>query len=254
MITQQQSTASPDVPTSQPTQYNNRPRNGGNRRRGGNQRIAASNPTSYVGECEDIGIVLALRSERFDKKVSFVRFMEKMSNYVISNLKDGGDVQSLFIKYQDPTNAFITANKPVKPDENDPDVDEADVDIYKEDIKQFVQRKINLRRNLEKCYGLVWGQCSGGLQTYLRGTLSYETKSVIFDVVWLIHAVKKATSGIDDRANGRKSMHAALLNLYMMKQGATESNDSFLARFKSNITAVNLTGGDHLFFFRISCW
>ena len=117
----QQNTTSPEVIASQPTQTGSGARSGGNRRRG-NQRVASSNPTSYGGECHDIGMILALRSERFEKKVSFLRFMEKMSNYVISNLKDGGDVQSLFIKYQDPTKVFITSNKPVKPDETDPEL------------------------------------------------------------------------------------------------------------------------------------
>ena len=33
-----------------------------------------------------------------------------------------------------------------------------------------------------------------------------------------------------------------------MRQGAQETNNHFLARFKANVTAVKLTGDNHIFF------
>ena len=42
-------------------------------------------------------------------------------------------------------------------DKSDENHDEVDMIIKKEEMKQFVQRKMNLRRNLEKSYGLIWG-------------------------------------------------------------------------------------------------
>ena len=221
-------------------------RGGGARRR--QQRQISNNPTSYTGQCEEIGAILALRSERFDKKVQFQVFMEKMDTYVISNLKDGGDIQCVFTDMKDPTNAFQDANKPVKPAKDDfGGVDEVDQEIYKEEVKQYVQRKINLRRNMEKCFGLVWGQCSSGLKQYIKGLASYESSTKQFDVVWLIKELKKATAGIDDKANSRMNMHRAILNLYKMKQGSHKSNDHFLDRFESNVAALELAGGEHLF-------
>ena len=107
---------------------------------------------------------------------------------------------------------------------------------------------MNLQRNLEKSYGLIWGQCSAGLQAYVKGTSAYATMSVIFNVVWLLHELKKATSGIDDKANIYVNMHDAMSMLYKMRQGTQETNDHFLARFKANVTAVKLTGGGHVFF------
>ena len=107
---------------------------------------------------------------------------------------------------------------------------------------------MNLRRNLEKFYGLIWGQCSTGLQAYIKGTSAYATMSPIINVVWLLHELKKATSGIDDKANVYVNMHDAMSTSYKMRQGSQESNDHFLAQFKANVTAVKLTGGDHVFF------
>ncbi len=226
------------------------------RQSGGNQRRQARsmsvNNQSYTGECEDLEYILALHSEKFDKKVPFQVFMEKLATYVVSHLKDGGDVQMIFTEMKDPTKTFNELHKPIKPERgesgDDDEIDEVDLEIYKEEVKQFVQRKMNLRRNMEKSYGLVWGQCSNGLQTYIKGLFSYETQAKIFDVLWLIRELKKATSGIDDRSNTYVSMHDAISTLYRMKQGAQETNDHYLARFKTNVNAVELAGGAHLFF------
>ena len=223
---------------------------GGNRRH--QTRPMSINNQTYTGECEDLGYILALRSEKFDKEVPFQVFMEKLATYVVSHLKDGGDIQVIFTDMKVPTKSFNELHKPVKPEKGksskDDDVDEVDLEIYKEEVKQFVQRKMNLRRNMEKSYSLVWGQCSNGLQTYLKGLYSYETRAKIFDLLWLLRELKKATSGIDDRSNTYVSMHDAISTLYRMKQGAQETNDHYLARFKTNINAVELAGGAHLFF------
>ena len=174
--------------------------NGGVRNRLGTSRRRqtrniTNNPTNYSGQCEDIGCLLALRSERFDKKVQFQVFMEKMGNYVISNLKDGGDIQCVFHELKDPTEKFLLTHKPVKlPQDELGGVDEVDKGIYKEEVKQFVQRKINLQRNIKKSYGLVLGQCSSGLKQYIKGLETYSVNSKIFDTIWLLKELKKATA------------------------------------------------------------
>ena len=247
MSNQNQDASPAPEPSPTPVQSGSRPRQPQRRRQ---QRPTTSNPTSYVGENESVGVILALRSERFDKKVSFQEFTDKVANYVVINFKDGGDIQPLFTDLIDPTSEFQAKNKPIKPEGNEEEEnpDEVDLEIYKEEVKQFVQRKMNLRRNLEKSYGLIWGQCSAGLQAYVKGTSAYATMSVIFNVVWLLHELKKATSGIDDKANIYVNMHDAMSMLYKMRQGTQETNDHFLARFKANVTAVKLTGGGHIFF------
>ena len=245
MSSSDQASSTPE-PSSTSSSNATRNRGAGTRRR--QQRVITSNPTSYAGQCEDIGVILALRSERFDKKVQFQVFMEKMDTYVISNFKDGGDIQSVFTELKDPTDVFQASNKPMKPEQDDlGEVDEVDKEIYKEEVKQFVQRKINLRRNMEKSYGLVWGQCSSGLKQYIKGLATYEPNAKTFDIVWLLKELKKATVGIDDKANSRMNMHRAIMSLYKMKQGTHETNDHFLDRFQSNITALELAGGAHLF-------
>ena len=133
-----------------PVQSSSRPRQNQQRRQ---QMPTSSNPTSYTGKNECIGVILALRTKCFDKKASFQEFADKVSNYVVSNFKDGRDIQPLFVDLIDLTKEFQNKNKPVKPGEGDSEenpMDEVNQEIYKKEVKQFVQGKMNLRKNLKK--------------------------------------------------------------------------------------------------------
>ena len=86
-----------------PTSSQQRPRGTQNSRRQ-NNRIISTNTQSFQGECDDIGYIMGLRSEKFNKKVQFQVFLEKLGTYIVSNLKDGGDVQPLYmLPYRTPT-------------------------------------------------------------------------------------------------------------------------------------------------------
>ena len=96
-------------PSTNPVKSGSMPRQPQRRRQ---QRPTTSNPTSYVGQNESVGVILDLRSERFDKKVSFQEFTDKKANYVVTNFKDGGDIQPLFVDLIDPTREFQVKNIP----------------------------------------------------------------------------------------------------------------------------------------------
>ena len=197
-----------------PTSNQQRSRGNQNSRRRNNQ-IITTNAQSYQGECEDIGYIMRLRSEKFDKKVQFQVFLEKLGIYIVSHLKDGGDIQPLYAILSDPNIDFAAKHNPIKPKSGEGgEIDEVDHEIYREEVKQFVQRKINLRRNIEKVYGLIWVQCSAGLQTYIKGLSYYEIGSSNFDALWLLREIKKATSSINDKANPYVSLHNAISQLY----------------------------------------
>ena len=84
---------------------------------------------------------------------------------------------------------------------------------------------MNLQRNMEKTYGLVWCQCSAALQSFMKGISTFEQESAAFNIIWLLTELKKATSGIDNKANAWVNMHDSLAILYKMKQGKSESNN-----------------------------
>ena len=72
---------------------------------------------------------------------------------------------------------------------------------------------------------------------------TYENKSDIFDVLWLLGELKKANSGINTKVNLRLTMHKTVAALYKMKQGQHEANDYYLERFKAALLTVELAKG-----------
>ena len=75
--------------------------------------------------------------------------MEKTGTYVLSNLKDGGDIMPLFRNLEDPTTSFEKKRKPNALTEEQKK-DRVNSDIYKEKIKAYVLRECELTRNMEK--------------------------------------------------------------------------------------------------------
>ena len=71
-------------------------------------KVISSNSIGYNGETKGVGAVLGLRYEKFNKKLPFSQFVDKVYYYVISNFKDGGDLKPIFKKLQDPMTEFET--------------------------------------------------------------------------------------------------------------------------------------------------
>ena len=97
--------------------------NNGNRRNRGNNRnrsnnnaqIQLSNPVTYEGDIPEVNCVLGLKHEKFNKKApSYEVFLEKIGNYAVSNLKNGGDVRSLMTKMVDPIAIFNKKRRPTE--------------------------------------------------------------------------------------------------------------------------------------------
>ena len=84
-------------------------------------------------------------------------------------------------------------------------------------MKQYVARGMLLKSNLVMVYSLIWGQCSAALQSYIKGLQNYEDKRDIFNVLWLLSELKKATSGINTKVNSTLTMQEAVAALYRMK-------------------------------------
>mmetsp|Transcript_11443 Transcript_11443/g.16184 ORF Transcript_11443/g.16184 Transcript_11443/m.16184 type:complete len:134 (-) Transcript_11443:1703-2104(-) len=104
-----------------------------------------------------------------------------------------------------------------------------------------------MKSNLKKIYSLVYGNCTDGIHTMLKGDSEYEARSKTFDYEWLFKKVKTIVSGLDTKVNLRVSLHAAMLNFLNIRQGENETNDDFLTRFKSMAETLKIAGGEHIF-------
>ena len=198
-------------------------------------------PYNFNGRTEEIGGILALKNERFAKKVSFSEFQEKLQTYTLTKFDYAKDMISIINEFKDP----ITEINNEQPTDLTEAEEKSNVKKWMkmEQVKKHIKRLTILEDNKETLFGLIWGQCSSGLQAVLKNDSELAEKQKDFDCVWFLTKVKTVTSGVDDKENKQKSLLDALTGFFTMKQGPFESNDVFCRRVDSNALTVQLVGG-----------
>ena len=107
-----------------------------NQRSGNNNNVNIINPTTYEEEWTKLSFVLELRVKYFNNHLAFYQFLEKAYYHIVMHYKDKGDLDPPFHDMADPTTTMESRHKPKKPEADDSD--KVDLEIYKEEIKQFV--------------------------------------------------------------------------------------------------------------------
>ena len=170
---------------------NNPNRNNNNRRNNDNRgRNFSGNERSWEGDKPEIKGVLGLRMEWLDKKVSYRVFLEKMIDYTLREIDNPTDVLPVLKEQEDPVITFEDIHMPTDLS-NEDKKSEVKVAIQNHEIKLYVTRKMELKSNMKKLYGLIKGQCSTSLRAVLKTEDDYETKDGKQDVLWLLEHVKK---------------------------------------------------------------
>ena len=93
---------------------------------------------SYSGECDNLSVILALRSENYNNKVLFSTFIDKLKNYVLTNFNDARDMIPILDKLEDPRSEIIS-KQPVELEESEKSSAVAQM-RKKEEVKRFMKR------------------------------------------------------------------------------------------------------------------
>ena len=134
-----------------------------------------SNSRQFEGAEPKVGAVLALSSERIDKKLPFEQFKDKLVNYVGREFPNGDDIVCIIKSHKDPKPAFDKKHLPEELSEEDKKSD-IKVKIQSERIKRYVVKEDELKSSLNKLYNIIWGQCSDQLQATVKFLNDYNTK------------------------------------------------------------------------------
>ena len=76
-------------------------------------KVTMDQSYNYIGEKEEIGVILALKSEKFANKVAFRTFIDKMKNYVLTVFDEGRDMMPVLENLTDPEND-VTNEEPTE--------------------------------------------------------------------------------------------------------------------------------------------
>ena len=192
----------------------------------------------FVGQTTTIGGVLALQGEiHVQKRVSFDRFRDLLCNHIATELQEANNLTCLVRDFKDPIREF-EKNKPEMPkraDGSDKDMDNLsaiDQMILKEEVKNYSTSLKVIKTNVQRIYGIIWGQCTAGLQGAIRTKEEIIKRREKFDTKWLLTKIKERLSGIYKNQNQQMAIRDSLLGLLMIRQYNNESNSSLLDRFE----------------------
>ena len=153
---------------------------------------------------------MGLRTEYLNKKVSFEVFLEKMTDYVLRELKNAADVVSVVRDMTNPSDDFANKHMPKDLTEKRKKSD-VQVQVQQQRIKMYASREAEVTHNMTKIYGLVKGQCSHSLKTVLKQEEEFDEKDKEQDILWLLERLKEITSGLDMKSNKRCNLFDAML-------------------------------------------
>ena len=124
---------------------------------------------------EAFGAFLALKYEKVELKKSFDVFREKPINYTIKYLKNYEYVLVLVQDTKYPKASFDTKNEPTQLNEAEANsvVKKA---ILASRLRYCIYREARLVSNMNKIYGIIWGQCTTGLQSVLKGNEEFPSR------------------------------------------------------------------------------
>ena len=198
----------------------------------------------YKGQNYSVGVVLALRHERFKHKGVYTSFVDQVRTYILENYDNVSDILTILDQLTDPKSDI---EKTEPKDLEGKDVN-SEVKKWKKqaEVRKYFQRLTDLENNQEKLYGLVWGQCSNRLQELIKADEEFEEKSRAYDYIWLLKKCKMILSGVDEQANKYSTLIKALTSLCTIRQGESESNDSFRKRVDAYVLTLKLLGGEHI--------
>ena len=231
----------------------------------------------FKGSVEELG-VLGTTLERYLKHSRpFDKFIVGVSNYSGRNYDYGADMKPAIIDLVDPMDELMK-KMPLKPKKQtakigiisnavtlEPDdlerhtellrheqmieqetmdaIYEAELEVWKSDIKNFSSRKNLLASNMTKLYSLIIGQCTSAMICNAKKEKEYAVKSRECDALWLLKVLKKLCSGINSSHNVYLTAVRKIRDYVNCIQKESESSASYAERLTSARRAMELACG-----------
>ena len=221
---------------------------GSNRGRGSNGKSNArtrpqAQSSKFQGACD------ALKGHTFDcsdykQADKYATTLKRISEYVGSEFKNGGDVRTSILNEVKFTIPSPTAPTIVDPDNMTPD-EKTLSRLHEKRLDAIIKREFLLDANIQRLYSLVIGQCTDLLQTKLKQQTTWSTVETAQDGIALLILIKNVVHRFEDQKFLPLALYHAKLNLYAFRQGNL-SNDEYLRKFNNLVdVAVSYDGQLH---------
>lgn len=170
-------------------------------------------------------------------RMQFNKTVEALGHYINRNLKNPGDLVTLYKRIDDPTIA--------PPDEisNDQFANEREAWNWKEDMRRFKDCEIILSNNMHLLYAVIWGQCLETMKAKLEGLPGFDTHDLQCDCVWLLKAIRSTMYQFEGKKHLFVAMIEARTKLKNCNQKQGQNLTEFFHEFKETVEAFEHYGG-----------
>ena len=117
-------------------------------------------------------------------------FLEKLGIYIMTELKNGENVVEITETPDTKIIADFEATYKLNKLTDEEKKSMIDVEIEREEIKEYVKDLKTIKSNLKKIYTLFFGNCTDGVKNMLKADKEFVTRSKTFDHAWIIEKVK----------------------------------------------------------------
>ena len=118
-----------------------------------------------------------------------------------------------------------------------------DKEIWKIQIRKYVDQITTLQENIKTAYSLIWGQCSEPMRAKLESQANHAEASGSYDAIRLLINLRSIMFNHQDHKYVVQSLHMSKQKFYLCSQSKDMSTEDYLERFKNCYEVIKQTGG-----------
>ena len=194
------------------------------------------------------GNVFQLHSER-NKKGQFRDSLEALKTLVATEFKqEVRFLEPLFRNLEDPIVPLpVMPSKEAFPDPTDAtktimEVNPVRLDIYKEEVKEYVKKEDRLKQAKSALLNIVIAQCSKPMRNKLKGMKNYENMEQDGDIAGLLKAIRDLSNQIEENVSAYETMDELHKQFFLYHQTYGEDNSTHLIKFKELVEVLEHNG------------
>jgi hypothetical protein len=172
---------------------------------------------------------------------------EAIMAYIQTNFDRGQDVVIALEAMEDPD---FDKSKPAPPEpiieqteSSAPIYDSIEKDQYNMEYKAWMSRTEKYKINMDKVFGILWGQCTIGVKNKLESRKDWSTIKAKHKAIDLLKAIKEVTQDYQDSKYPLVSIKRSLLNVLTAKQDERESIVNYTKRFRNAVEIMEAQQG-----------
>ena len=190
--------------------------------------------------------------EQTDRR-KYTKTVEALQGHVKKTMKHPEDLASLFVT-ECRMPVLVRPPKPVAaPPAPAGDGDtaaadtediEADIELWKEDLRALSKRKSVLRGNLSAIHAVIWGQCSEAMnKAKLKSLNDYAISAEQDNCEWFLRTINAITMQFDAKHNGYMAMLDATASFLNCRQHQAQTVSNYMETLKSHVDTIEYHGG-----------